>query len=168
MSGHSMAAHVIGEWIYNFGPAGAVLMVPFVGMGVKLLDLTLARLQGFDVLAPTRVALTAGVATVVAEVPTLVWVGSFTFTSRAGQRVAIILALWAVARLLHTDRAGRSSRPKSERGIAPGEIVNSGRPPRPLTSGDSGSRFGSDRLRSSDGAGVRGASERPVSQDELL
>jgi hypothetical protein len=97
-SGHSIAATAFGEWFVNFGWLGMVL-VPLVFFPALLY---IDRRQ--VVWRPTsRVSSgfsLAIIAVTVAGVPDLVWAGLFTFMSRTGLRVLLLLPLWIATRAL--------------------------------------------------------------------
>lgn len=92
-SGYSLAALSQGEWFYNFGWLGLVIMVGVVGLAVRSLDKLLLRVcivqSRRDLLVMTAVLI------LVAAIPTFVWVGSFTYVSRTGQQLAVLVILAA-------------------------------------------------------------------------
>ncbi|MDW5330624.1 hypothetical protein [Plantactinospora sp. KLBMP9567] len=98
-SGHSDAALFQGEWLYNFGLIGLVLMVPIVGFAVRAADLFLARASARPLMGRHALLAYAAAVIVAAGLPDLAW-GTFTFTVRAGMRLAVLVVVW----FLITDR----------------------------------------------------------------
>jgi len=94
---NSLAALSPGEWFYNFGIAGVVLMVIVLGLAIRWLDGVFRRVleRRFD----TRndfLAL-AAVLVAVAGMSDLMWVGTYTFNERGGIRLVVILAIALVS-----------------------------------------------------------------------
>jgi hypothetical protein len=93
-SGHSMAALDLGEWFYNWRWAGLGAMVLVTGWLVRWLDRRAAAVffgnfeQRRDLLA------LAAVAIVVGGLADLAWVGSFTYVTRIGVRLAVLLVIF--------------------------------------------------------------------------
>ena len=79
--GHSMAAHSGGEWFYNFGYFGLVLMVLVLGVLIRLLDDGLLSLSTGAVNSRRRLLMVLFLVVAIASVPTLMWAGTFTFVS---------------------------------------------------------------------------------------
>jgi hypothetical protein len=114
-SGHSDAALLHGEWLYNFGVAGLLLMVPITGLAVRAADDLLAKATARP-LVDRRTVFVLGAAIIVAAgLPDLAW-GTFTFAARAGMRLMVLIGVL----LLLTDR----------RTTWPGPPTPSGRPAR--------------------------------------
>lgn len=92
-SGHSMAALIHGEWWWNFGPLGMVLMVPALGFGLRWLDTHLARAMRRALV--TRRALLTLVTTAIAAAGTLdlFWVGLFTYSARTVTSVLVVAGI---------------------------------------------------------------------------
>jgi hypothetical protein len=87
---HSEAALTHGEWYYNFGYLGFILMVPLHGVALSWLDRLMLsqtargrRSSNIPVRSLVPVVLAAGLAD-------YVWMGAFTYMSRAGLRAAIL------------------------------------------------------------------------------
>ena len=112
--GYSMAAHSSGEWLYNFGFAGLIAMVLLLGLLLRALDNVLLQCGGGP-LSATKFAVSGAVVVLVSEVPTLMWVGSFTYGTRAMQKLAVLFALAALYALV--SRLVRGHHPR-ERSIA--------------------------------------------------
>jgi hypothetical protein len=102
-SGHSEAALFHGEWLLNFGVAGLVLMVPIIALLISWLDRAMVKALARP--TPERRQLLTEVAMVLiaAGMVDLVWGGAFTYTSRAGTRLLVVLAIF----LLFAWRARR-------------------------------------------------------------
>jgi hypothetical protein len=95
-TGHSEAALFFGEWLFNFGLPGLLIMVPIAGIAMRGLDQLLARAMCLPL--DSRGAImrytTALVAT--SGVMDLMWVGTFGYTSRIVFRLLILAAVFAV------------------------------------------------------------------------
>ena len=93
-TGQSEAALLFGEWLFAFGVLGLVAMVPLTGYVLKRLDhvLLLSQSRGLN----DRRDLLAVTASVVlcSNVVDLLWGGTFTYVSRVGPRLIVILALF--------------------------------------------------------------------------
>jgi hypothetical protein len=100
-TGHSEAALSHGEWLYNFGPIGLVLMVLVLGPIVRVIDRWLESTESGPVWDRPRLLSYVGAAIAAAGLVDLVWVGTFTWVARSGSRLLIIglLALlsWIVS-----------------------------------------------------------------------
>jgi len=91
-SGHSDAALLQGEWLYNFGVAGLLLMVPVMGLAIRAVDDLLARTAARP-LVDRRALLGYGAAIIIAAgLPDLAW-GTFTFAARAGMRLIVLVGV---------------------------------------------------------------------------
>jgi hypothetical protein len=95
-TGHSEAALFFGEWLFNFGLPGLLIMVPVAGTAMRGLDQLLARAMCLPLDSRSAIVryTTALVAT--AGVMDLMWVGTFGYTSRIVFRLLILAALFAV------------------------------------------------------------------------
>ena len=121
--GHSMAAHSTGEWFYNFGWFGLVAMVPLLGLGLRWLDNGLREAASSPLLGRRNLLYLFAVVMLVANAPSLIWVGSFTFVARGVQQVAFPgLILWPFASgrkdagaARPTAKGSRPSLPRTER-----------------------------------------------------
>lgn len=104
----SLAAHLGGEWLYDFGYPGLVAMVLVMGW-------LIARLDGFAATTLARpttdrraVLLLAAVALLLAAIPDLVWAGTYTYWSRTASRLLVLAVLFVVAgRVTAARRASR-------------------------------------------------------------
>lgn len=98
-SGHSEAALMYGEAVYNFGVAGLVLLVPVLGVIVTLIDRLLDYTARLGTAEP-QAGLTRLVAVLLAAgLLDLVWVGTFGFATRTGMRL-IVAGCFAVLLLV--------------------------------------------------------------------
>lgn len=123
-TGQSLAALSAGEWFYNFGYAGIALSVIVLGWLVRTIDRRLAMWAVRPRVGLRESLRYLGVLVLVAGSPELFWVGSFTFSARAGTQLVII------AGLLFSASATRKS-PQSRTSIA---LPPPARPTRPLRS----------------------------------
>lgn len=101
----SIAALAHGEWYYNFGGLGLLLMVPATAFFLLLLDKGMARLM--DDLSNSRALLLkrAALTVLILGVADYLWVGSFTYAARAGFRAGFIALLLLVGRALGWTKA---------------------------------------------------------------
>ncbi|MDG4801829.1 hypothetical protein [Micromonospora sp. WMMD980] len=111
-TGHSVAALWQGEWLFNFGVAGMVVMIPVTGLAVRGIDWFLARASARPLTTPR--ALGCYVAAVLAAVGLfdLVWVGGFTYMTRTGPRLLVLALLvvttaWLTRRPMPLEAADR-------------------------------------------------------------
>lgn len=102
-TGHSDAALFQGEWLYNFGIVGLVLMVPIVGLAVWAVDRFLAWSGARPLLSRRALFLYGAAIVVAAGLPDLAW-GAFTFAVRAGMRLAVLLLVVLVITDRRSDR----------------------------------------------------------------
>jgi hypothetical protein len=94
---HSEAAFAEGEWYYNFGYLGFVLMIPITVLCLYWLDLKLRDVFAFDPRSRTDFLKRVAVVLVVGGIADYVWGGSFTFANRGGLRAAAVLMVLAVS-----------------------------------------------------------------------
>jgi hypothetical protein len=96
-TGHSDAALFPGEWLFNFGLPGLLIMIPAVGLALRILDHLLNRPRsldsGRDLVHYAMVLVTA------AGVVDLSWVGTFSYAARTGERLAVLVVILAAAAL---------------------------------------------------------------------
>ncbi|XKH56914.1 hypothetical protein LG293_01795 [Citricoccus nitrophenolicus] len=94
--GGTLAALSHGEWIYNFGPLGLILMAVLIGLAIRFLDVSFLKrvASGInvrrDALVLTALVIAGGGMT------DLFWGGTHTFMGRAGTRLLILLILFAL------------------------------------------------------------------------
>lgn len=115
--GYSMAAHSSGEWIFNFGMLGLVLMALVIGFLVQRLDRELLTVGGGR-LTHGKFLTVAVVVVLAAEIPSLMWVGSFTFTTRVLQKLVPLLMI-SVLLPIAQGRGSASARPEGRRARLP-------------------------------------------------
>jgi hypothetical protein len=105
-TGQSEFALFHGEWLYNFGVIGLVVMIPVVGLSAGALNkwLVLASDRPLN----SRAHLIGLVAAVVAAsgLPDLLWGGTDTYVARAGERLVVLLVVYIlfVRPLTHRTR----------------------------------------------------------------
>lgn len=101
--GHSEAATVLGEWVWDFGVIGLIAL-PVVGTIVlrslhKARGLVANRRSfGSQVLAPIALVIVGP------GMLDLFWIGTFGFASRAGQRLIILTAILVIYLLLSSGQ----------------------------------------------------------------
>jgi hypothetical protein len=112
---HSIAAHSYGEWYFNFGWFGVAAMVVMLGGAIRWLDRLLARSTALPIDSARRLVLHTAVLIAVAGVPTMMWVGSFTYASRVGQQMLILAAVVAPFAWRRRSERSRHSDPTRRR-----------------------------------------------------
>lgn len=95
-TGHSELALFNGEWFYNFGAVGLLLMVVVTRIALKRLNQWQVHLAQQSWTTPTALLLDVLLVLVVSGLPDLYWGGTFTFMSRTGFRVVGVVVLAAV------------------------------------------------------------------------
>jgi hypothetical protein len=95
-TGQSEAALFFGEWLFDFGLPGLLLMVPVAGIAMRGLDRLLARAMCLPL--DSRGAMVRYTMAVVAAVGVIdiVWVGTFGYTSRTVFRLLILAVVFVV------------------------------------------------------------------------
>ncbi len=92
-AGTSLAALSPGEWFYDFGVLGIVLMVGVLGLAIRWLDGVLRRALARPLDTRNVFLLLAAALIAVAGMSDLMWVGTFTFNERGGTRLVVILVI---------------------------------------------------------------------------
>lgn len=89
-TGHSEAALLFGEWVWGFGFAGIILMIPVIGMFIRVIDNTLLASSASALATRRNLLHVAMLIILVASIVDLFWVGSFTYVARVGPRLIIV------------------------------------------------------------------------------
>lgn len=107
-TGHSELALFYGEWLFAFGLASLVMMVPAIGLLVRWMDRILQKAGEMAIY--DRVDLLKVVAIIIAcaSLADLVWGGTFTFGVRVGTRLGVLFALYVIAARALRSRSQRS------------------------------------------------------------
>lgn len=109
-AGHSEAALVYGEFVYSFSPWGLLVGAVVIGLAISWLDGRIADMHGRSATATgTLIAQAIGLV-LTAGLVDLVWVGTFSYVSRAGFACVILGILWIVTKLLRLDDMGAAGR----------------------------------------------------------
>jgi hypothetical protein len=95
---HSDAALFQGEWLFNFGLLGLLIMIPFVGWFVGRIDRWLTVLNSHPVLERRHLMALVAATILATGLVDLAWVGSFTFVVRSGASLATIGVLYLITR----------------------------------------------------------------------
>lgn len=95
-TGHSMAAQSTGEWFFSWGWLGVVALVVVLGLYIRWLDRKLAKVTRQPIRSRFDLLKALIIVVLVVELPGLAWGSSFTYFTRAGQKVAVLLALIAL------------------------------------------------------------------------
>jgi hypothetical protein len=95
-TGHSSAALLFGEFLYNFGYAGFILMIPALGLALRHADEALARRASTALDTRFAVVQYASYLVVCCGVVDLIWMGGFNYTARAGSRLLVLAAVFLV------------------------------------------------------------------------
>ncbi|WBB94165.1 hypothetical protein [Verrucosispora sp. WMMC514] len=98
---HSAAALWHGEWLFNFGGWGLLVMIPVIGLAVRGIDRLLIRAAARPLTTPASLA--GFVAAILAMVGLfdLLWVGSFTYMTRTGSRLVVLVLLLVAVGWMH-------------------------------------------------------------------
>ncbi|HEV3213061.1 MAG TPA: hypothetical protein VGZ03_06655 [Acidimicrobiales bacterium] len=96
-TGLSLAALTTGEWYFDFGWLGVLVMVLVVGWLVGWLDVLFARDLARSLDTRRRVVTRVLLVVLVAGLTDLYWTGTFTYETRLFMRFVVVLALLAVA-----------------------------------------------------------------------
>ncbi|MFJ2082464.1 hypothetical protein ACI2KV_08395 [Micromonospora chokoriensis] len=92
-TGHSVAALWYGEWLFNFGVVGMAVMIPVTGLAVSAIDRFLARASARPLTTPTALGRYVGGVLLAVGLFDLVWVGGFTYMTRTGPRLVVLVML---------------------------------------------------------------------------
>lgn len=95
-TGFSEAALFTGEWVFNLGVAGMVIMVPFTAWAIGWADQWQHRSQARQVRTRHDLFVRASTVLISAGVLDLFWGGTFLFAARGGQRLVILLVIYAL------------------------------------------------------------------------
>ncbi len=106
--GTSLAALSPGEWFYNFGIPGIVVMAVVLGLAIRWLDGVLHSVLERPLDTRNDFLALAAALVVVAGMSDLMWVGTFTFNERTGTRLFVILAIALVSTNVLWRRVGPS------------------------------------------------------------
>ena len=88
----SFAALLPGEWYYDWGIIGVVVMIIAVGLMVRWLDNLLAKSTAAPIDRRGLIGRIAAI-TAIAGLTDFYWVGSFTYENRAGFRLLLIVGI---------------------------------------------------------------------------
>lgn len=112
-SGYSLAATVFGEWAFNFGIAGLVLVVPAMAWFLALLERRFrSSVDGMDRSALSFMPVLFWVL-IAGSIADLAWNGLHILTARTLSRLPLILAVGLVIRRQHVRAAWRGRDPAS-------------------------------------------------------
>jgi hypothetical protein len=90
---NSLAAHSYGEWYYDFGWAGVIVMVLVLGVFIWAVDRLLARATANPLVTRRQLVPLVVAVLLVVDMPNLMWVGTFGYVDRTAQRLAILAFL---------------------------------------------------------------------------
>jgi hypothetical protein len=115
-TGHSDAALFFGEWLFNFGLPGLLIMVPAVGLLMRGLDHILARMTRFPLNSMHAVMRYTLAIVAAVGVIDFAWVGTFTYMARSGSRLLVLAVVFlvlvaAVGGDAERTRSGRNGHP---------------------------------------------------------
>lgn len=103
-SGFSVVALSQGEWVWAFGILGPIIMLPLLGVTVRGIDRTLAQLRDVHNSSPDGLIKLAILTVLVSGMPDLIWGGTFTFITRSGLRILILVLVLAIYKLIILPR----------------------------------------------------------------
>jgi hypothetical protein len=96
-SSQSNAATMVGEWYFNFGWPGVVVMIFVIGWGIRWLDRLLLRSSRRSTTSRLDAYLFVFWAIMVGSVPDVVWNGTSTWATRNQVRILVLLPILAWA-----------------------------------------------------------------------
>jgi hypothetical protein len=105
VSSLSMAAMPQGEWYYNFGWLGVVIMMLALGLIIRWLDRWLASCSGRDLAERHAIYLFIAVAVLVGSISDLAWGGTATWIGRNMQRAVVLVPVVVWFYLIRVVRA---------------------------------------------------------------
>ena len=120
--GQSFAALSPGEWLFNFGWAGIVLMVPVLGIAIRWADHWLERSIRTPLCSQAGLLSLVGAIVLAAGMADLMWSGTQIFNARTGTRLIVIGLLfvtWGLFKRLWTWGFRRHS---TDDGRAPNDV----------------------------------------------
>jgi hypothetical protein len=109
-SNQSLAGLAAGEWYFDFGLVGIVVMVMALGAFVALIDRKFLASLGRPLDARGPIIVRLCLIILVVGFPDLYWVGTFTYVARLLPRIAVVgilyaLCVWKVPRVRRTPPA---------------------------------------------------------------
>jgi hypothetical protein len=162
--GHSEAALIHGEAVFNFGILGLVLLIPILGFGIRWVDRLMLRSRDRDLIDRRSILFRTTMVLIASGILDLVWVGTFGVAARTGQRLVILLMVFIVFALMAGKKGKRGHDPLSAdtgSSSGPGDAAREA-PESPVMSGVYGatrlpaqskdSRANASRSRSSSGS----------------
>lgn len=105
-NGQTLAALNQGEWWFAFGWSGLAVMVVVIGLVVRLLDRGIVRLGSGAIRSPRHLLGLIALVFLVADLPNLVWVGSFGYVSRVTLRLVALLVPFLLVLIFRKNRSG--------------------------------------------------------------
>jgi hypothetical protein len=111
-TGHSEAALIHGEFVYAFGLAGLAIFALLSILIARAVNRMLFSLNPASIQSFHDLAWIALVVIVAAGILDLVWVGTFGFASRTGQRVLVLGLCWAAVSAIRMQWRGSALRPR--------------------------------------------------------
>lgn len=118
-TGHSMAALSHGEWWWNFGWLGMILMIPATGVVLRWGDKLLARAYSKPSRTPRDLLHLAFAATLASGLLDYFWVGSFTYAARTVTRLLVTAGLVLVVTATHKRSSSTSDAVDAGSPLAP-------------------------------------------------
>lgn len=96
-TGHSELVLFYGEWVWAFGFLGLGLMIPVIGLVVRVLDNSMVRALAPAQFTSTSLLMATLMIVLAASIVDLFWGGAFTYVARIGPRVLIVGLLLVLA-----------------------------------------------------------------------
>lgn len=109
----SLAAHLGGEWLYDFGYLGIPAMILVMGWAIGRLDRFAAARMHRPLTDRRAVLVLAAVVILLAGIPDLEWAGTYTYWSRTASRLVVPLALLLLSGRRPAPGADPGARPAS-------------------------------------------------------
>ena len=93
-TGNTELALFHGEWLFNFGTLGLIVMVPVVGLSVSALSRWLVSASDKPLDSRARLIGLSGAVVAASGLVDLLWGGTGTFTPRSGERLMVLLVVF--------------------------------------------------------------------------
>lgn len=88
--GYSAVALSQGEWVWAFGIAGPIIMLPVLGISVRMADRIANQCRSQQDMTISGLVKLAMLTVIISGMPDLLWGGTFNFITRSGLRILLL------------------------------------------------------------------------------